>query len=333
MTRARRHHPPSVLAASLAASLAAALAAVAVAAVGPTASAATLTVDTVSELKAAVGAARPGDTIHLEPGTYTVSGLTLANSGTSSQPITLTGEGAVITTGSASKGYGIHVTGDYWRIRDVTVTKALKGIVADGASHLRIEYVTVTKIGQEGIHFRSHSDHGAVRLSTISYTGTKDPGYGEGIYVGSAQSLWKQFTGSSSTPDRSSYVLIEKNTIAYTPAEGIDIKEGTVGGTVRYNTFRHAGTSGIHAADSWVDVKGNSYALYGNRGTTTRLDAFQTHVQLSGWGRHNRFADNLVWGGVPGYTVRVAKGSTGTVVECTDLTTGRAGLANVTCVP
>ena len=43
-----------------------------------------------------------------------------------------------------------------------------------------------------------------------------------------------------------------------------------VGGTVTRNSFRHSGYSGVHSADSWVDVKGNDYVLADNRGTTTK---------------------------------------------------------------
>src|SRR4051794_14057140 len=78
------------------------------------AEAVTKTVTTASGLKAAVKAARAGDTIVLAKGTYTVVGLELAANGTAAKRITLRGAGATITTGSASKGYGIHVTGDYW---------------------------------------------------------------------------------------------------------------------------------------------------------------------------------------------------------------------------
>ena len=294
------------------------------------AGAATKTVSTASGLKAAVKAAKAGDTIVLAKGTYTLLGLELAANGTASQRITLRGSGATITTGSASKGYGIHVTGDYWVITGVTVTKSLKGIVADGATHLLIDGVTVTSVGQEGIHLRSQSTYAVVRNSTISATGTVDKGYGEGIYVGSAKSLWKTYTGSATTPDRSDHVIIENNHISQTPAEGIDIKEGTTSGTVRGNVFTNAGYSGVHDADSWVDVKGNRYVISGNSGTSAKLDAFQTHVQLPGWGRWNSFSGNRV-SGVPGYTVRVAPGSTGTVVKCTTLTTGKLGLSNIAC--
>ena len=296
----------------------------------PAAATTTVAVTTASGLQAAVKAAKPGTVIMLAKGTYTLP-LVLAANGTSTAPITLVGVGATITTGSASKGYGIHVTGDYWVIKGVTVTKALKGIVADSAAHLVIDSVTVTGIGQEGIHFRKSSTDGVVRNSTVKLTGVVDPGYGEGIYVGSAHSNWSSVMGSSTTPDRSDRVRITGNHISSTPAEGIDIKEGTSRGVVSGNVFYKAGYSGTNYADSWVDVKGNSYVLRGNSGSGTKLDAFQTHVEVTGWGRWNRFSTNKVTSGVSGYTVRVAKTSTGTVVACSTLATGAAGLTNVGC--
>ena len=194
-----------------------------------------------------------------------------------------------------------------------------------------IDGVTVTSVGHEGIHLRKASTYGVIRNSTVRGTGTESKGYGEGIYVGSAKSNWSSVMGSSSTPDRSDYVLIENNVISSTPAEGIDIKEGTTGGKVRGNVFTNAGYSGANYADSWVDVKGNHYTLSGNSGSGTKLDAFQNHVQLTGWGRANVFSANKVVSGVRGYTVNVAKGSTGTTVKCSTLAKGAAGLSNIAC--
>jgi hypothetical protein len=297
------------------------------------ADAVTTTVTTASGLKSAVAAAKPGDVITLAPGTYTVSDLKLAANGTATKPITLRGTGAVISTGSTSKGYGIHITGDYWVVKGVTVTKALKGIMADGAVRLTLDGVTVTSIGHEGIHLRKNSTYAVIRNSTVKATGLTSAGYGEGIYVGSAKSNWSSVMGSSTTPDRSDYALIENNRISSTPAEGIDIKEGTTGGKVRGNVFTNAGTSGANYADSWVDVKGNRWTLSGNSGSGTKLDAFQTHVQFTGWGRWNVFSANKVTSGVPGYTVRVDPKGTPVTVKCSTLSTGAKGLANIACTP
>jgi hypothetical protein len=59
---------------------------------------------------------------------------------------------------------------------------AATGWVVDG--------LYVHHIGDEGVHFRRSSSDGVIRNSTIEYTGTVQPAYGEGVYLGSANSNW-----------------------------------------------------------------------------------------------------------------------------------------------
>lgn len=137
--------------------------------------------------------------------------------------------------------------------------------------------------------------------------------------------------GSSSIPDLSDHVTVKNNHISNTTAEGIDVKEGTTGGSIIGNVFSNAGFSGQNFADSWVDVKGNAYDVRGNSGMTTKLDAFQVHSVLSGWGRSNVFSANTVLGGVPGYEVWIQSASPGNLVVC-KTSNAVKGLSNVPCV-
>jgi hypothetical protein len=289
-----------------------------------------VTVSTSAQLTAALKAAVPGQTIVMTPGTY-VGKFVAATSGTSSKPITLTGPAsAVLTTGSNTSGYGLHITGSNWRLTGFSVSVAQKGIVLDRSSNTVIDGVDVGKIGQEAIHVRTNSVDVIIRNSRVHDTGLSTASYGEGIYVGSAKSNWSSIMGSSSTPDRSDRVLIENNVILNTTAEGIDIKEGTTGGIVRGNSFTHSGHSGANYADSWVDVKGNGYLLEANSGRDTLLDAFQVHSVATGWGGGNLFRSNTVIDGVPGYEVRVSSSEPGNVVACAS-SNAALGLTNVTC--
>ncbi len=296
----------------------------------PIASGRTVSVSTAAQLKDALKAATPGTTIALADGTYTGK-FVAAASGTEAAPITLTGSRrAVLTTGSISSGYGLHVTGDRWRILGLSVTRSGKGIVLDGATHAVIAGVDVGHTGTEAVHFRTNSSDGILRDSVIHDVGLSTPDYGEGVYVGSANSNWKQIMGSSSVPDRSDRVQIIDNRIENTTAEGIDIKEGTTGGSIVGNVFHNAGHSGIHFADSWVDVKGNGWRIERNSGSHTKLDAFQVHRTVPGWGNGNAFSGNTVIAGVPGYEVSVASGVTGNTVACGP--TGAAlGKSNIAC--
>ena len=119
------------------------------------------------------------------------------------------------------------------------------------------------------------------------------PQYGEGVYVGSAGSNWSTYECTDQRErarprgDNTERVLIEDNLFEDVTAEGADLKEGTDSGTLRRNTFRRTGTSGMNSADSAVDAKGNGWLIEGNtvRGCSGAcLDAFQTHSVYSGYG-------------------------------------------------
>lgn len=288
-------------------------------------------VSTVSELSIALSKARPGDTIALADGVYTGK-FTAAVSGTAQAPITIVGSrAAVLTSGRISGGYGLHVTGSYWVISGLSVARSGKGIVLDGSQHTRIRGVDVGNIGDEGVHFRHNSADSSIEDSTVHDTGLKSPGFGEGIYIGSAHSNWATVMGSPTIPDRTDRVTVSGNHLVNTAAEGVDVKEGTTGGVLRSNIFTNAGYSGANSADSWVDVKGNGYLIQGNGGSIARADAFQVHQAAAGWGLSNRFLDNSAFTGVPGFLVNVAASNSGTTVQCQSTAAGR-GLSNIHCV-
>jgi hypothetical protein len=290
----------------------------------------TTTVSTASQLKSALTAAAPGDTITLAAGTYTGKFVSAKN-GTAAAPITLTGpRGAVITTGSIGSGYALNVTGDHWNLSGFSVATAKKGIVLDGSTGSRLDRLDVGSVGEEAVHVRANSADVVIANSSIHHTGLTDPGYGEGIYVGSAASNWGAVMGSSTTPDRSDRVVIENNAIWATSAEGIDVKEGTTGGRIAGNRFTDAGLSGANFADSWVDIKGNGYTVENNSGSGALADAFQVHVASAGWGSGNLFRANGQVTGVPGYEVNVQSTAAGTVVACAPSGAG-GGLSNIAC--
>jgi hypothetical protein len=289
----------------------------------------TITVATSTELATALKAVKPGQTIALKDGTYTSSNVVAAVNGTASAPITITGSRkAILTTGTAASGYGLHITGDYYKILGLSVTNSGKGIVLDGSTHTLISGVDVGRTGTEGVHFRANSSDGIIENSIIHDVGTVTPDYGEGIYIGSAYSNWAKIMGSATVMDKTDRIVIRNNQIKNTPAEGIDIKEGTIDGLVTGNVFTNSGYSGIHFGDSWMDVKGNSYKIIGNSGSGAKLDAFQVHTQMAGWGINNVFTGNTVLGGIPGYEVWATSPSLGTIVTNKSSGAG-SGLSNV----
>lgn len=291
----------------------------------------TIVVSSAPALSAALATALPGQTIQLADGVYTGKFVASA-SGTAAHPVTLIGSrAAILTTGGIGTGYGLHITGSYWVVNGISVTQSGKGIVLDGSVHTALIGVNVGFTGDEGVHFRHASAFSSITGSVVHDTGLTAPGYGEGVYIGSAKSNWASVMGSASTPDNTDHVVVQGNSIFNTAAEGVDIKEGTTGGSLIGNVFTNAGYSGANFGDSWVDVKGNNYVISGNSGSGTKTDAFQVHQALAGWGNNTVFTANFGASGVPGYLVNVGSGVTGTIVHCQSTFASR-GLSNQLCV-
>ncbi|MFF9084858.1 nitrous oxide reductase family maturation protein NosD [Streptomyces sp. NPDC014991] len=296
-------------------------------ATGP-ASAATFEVTTAAQLRTALGAARPGDTIHLADGTYT-GNFKAATPATASARITLTGSpGAVLTAGG---GYGLHLNGaSYWTVSGLTVTGGQKGIMIDAARGVVVDGVTVHGLDMEGVHFRDSSTDGVIRNSRIYDTGNDGRGMGEGVYVGTANTL----------TDRSDRTQILGNTIGPdVGGENVDIKEGTTGARIIGNTFDGSGLTGANYDDSWVDVKGNDVLVQDNTGSDTTNDGYQTHTQQSGWGCGTVFRGNRsTLTGATGATrlaIDVTNDSSTcrTTVHSTNTVAGGRGLTNVQVTP
>lgn len=269
-----------------------------------------ITVNNSATLKSALAIAKPGDSIVLTDGVYRGKFvIKTTNNGTATQPITLTGSRkAVFDAGSVETGYVLNLQASYWRIKGISITNGLKGLVADGANHNVIDSVNVFKIGDEAIHLRKHSRHNIIKNSEISYTGLKTPGYGEGIYIGSAHSNWAKY--SNGEPDRCDSNQVLNNKIGpYVAAECIDIKEGTTGGIIRGNTFEAQGITGANYADSWIDVKGNNYLIEENTGFNTQpsvlKDGYQVNCAFKGWGSYNIFKNNTCNVNASGYGFNV----------------------------
>jgi hypothetical protein len=161
-------------------------------------------------------------------------------------------------------------------------------------------------------HLRASSSDNVVENSSVHDTGLSAAGFGEGLYVGSAQGNWSKYGENGGTgPDRSDRNQVLDNHFGpNVTAEHIDIKEGTGDGTVAGNTLDGRGISGDNFAGSWIDVKGSGYTLTGNHGSysggTVLTDGYQIHQILPGAGCGNLFRGNdSDLGGASGYAIDV----------------------------
>lgn len=289
----------------------------------------TVEVDTAEELVAALDAAKPGWAIEVAAGTYTGEFVT-TRSGTADSRIVLCGTPEAVLDGDGMKsGYGFHLDGaEYWHLQGFTVTNAQKGVMADGTTGTVIEGLTVHGIGDEAIHLRNFSTDNTVTGNVIYDTGNRREKFGEGIYIGTANSNWCDISGCE--PDRSDGNLVENNTIYDVTAEAVDIKEGTTGGILRGNRFDGSGVT-EDGADSWVDVKGNEWLIEANSGENSPLDGFQVHDVSDGWGRGNIFRDNVAAVNGPGFGFSLTPPQDN-VVECSNTVSGAGeGYSNEPC--
>ena len=315
-------------------------------------------VGTAAQLEAALRAAQPGQTIRLAPGTYHGAFLARA-AGTASAPITLTGPATAVltnpessgTAGSCSTpadgfdpGYGIWLYGAaHWRLSGFTVADAKKGIMIDASPHVTVDGVHVHHIGDEGVHFRRSSADGTIQNSRIENTGLTQPQYGEGIYLGSANSNWSCY-GDTGGVDASDRIRVLNNRVGPdVTAEHVDVKEGTVGGLIRGNTWNGRGIAGQNSADSWLDVKGSDYLIENNTGAFTTpgvfANGYETHHPTPGSGCGNQWRNNVSdLGGIGRWAINVTSTS-----KCADnpnvvhasnvVTNATSGLTNIAVTP
>ncbi|MFI8632458.1 right-handed parallel beta-helix repeat-containing protein [Microbacterium sp. NPDC077663] len=285
----------------------------------------------IEDLQRAVDAAAPGDVLRLADTTY-AGRLVVSASGSDAAPIVLCGSAqARIDGGDATTGYALHVDGAaHWRIAGFAITGASKGIVADAASDIVFDRLVVEDIGEEGIHLRSGTTDSTVSNSSVRRTGIVTAEYGEGIYVGSAESNWCRYTGCE--PDRSDRNRLVGNTVSDTTAEAIDIKEGSSGGVAEANTLT---LSDVAVVDSAVDVKGNDWRIAGNRVTSAGI-GIEVQQVADGWGGRAVIEGNTIDAAIDAYAIDVAGAARtqGSVIRCDNRTASGAEVrASLACTP
>ena len=254
----------------------------------------TIKVFTAEDLQTALNNATPGTTIELGENIFIGKFVVKPGiNGTAQKPIVLTGtKNSILQTKESNSGYALWLQGNqYWQIKNLTIQNSKKALVLDNCKFNTIENLIVNNIGEEAIHFRTHSSFNTLKNSVVTNTGLLSPAYGEACYLGTAISNWDKI--SNGKPDTSNYNIIEGNTFGpNVAAEGVDVKEGTIGNIIRNNIFYGKGQLGVNGGDSWMDVKGSYTIIENNKGYDALVDGFQVHIKGDGFGENNVFINN-----------------------------------------
>ena len=238
---------------------------------------AVILVDGAVTLRKALLNARPGDCIRLAPGTYTAPDayrISYAKmdrnvyfysraSGTADKPITIESEQAnkkaeIEGIRTSDSGYILWINGAHWNIRNLVLRRGGKGLVLDEASNSRVSGVEVYNVGDEGIHLRSGTSNTVVENCVVDGTGLKQPGFGEGLYIGSDNGQWDKYKKDCNNN------TIRGCTIRNTTAEGVDVKEGTTRNIIERCKIYGGAISGENFADSFIDLKGDRAQVRNN---------------------------------------------------------------------
>ncbi len=261
-------------------------------------------VSTTDELLAALSDATAGDEIIVKEGLYQHSDwigvwavFNAEADGTAEHPIILRSEDpehpATLSGGSWESKYALRIVGSYWEIRDLKICEAAKGIFLEQSEHSIISGCEVYDIGDEAIHIIDNSSYNLVENCYIHDTGKYTPKYGEGVYIGS--SYQTEGYGFDCHYNTVRGCKIGPNVTA----DGVDIKEYTIGNLVEECTFDATGICGLNGGNSFVEIKGNNCIVRNNigyqNGAENLLYAYESSKQLDGWGQNNLVYDNTTY--------------------------------------
>ncbi len=234
---------------------------------------------TTAEIKIAMENVNPGDEIIIASGTYTPNEkynifrhITIASrfyaetDGTVDKPIIIRGEdpnNPPLLQGPTDvyDGYVFYVTADHWIIKDLKMKSGSKGLILDNANNVTIENVEVFDIASEAIHLRDGSSNTIIKNCYIHHVGIKNPGNGEGIYIGSDAKEHKD----NFDPYCNNTTISDCTFGPNISAEAIDVKEEVDGVKIYNNEFDATGIVGDSRNDSFIDAKGINTYIYNNK--------------------------------------------------------------------
>jgi len=274
-------------------------------------------VTTSTQLSAAANAALPGDQIRLAPGTY-YGTFSFSRDGTQARPIAICSASNWAATIRNSQG-SVTVRGDWLVFTGIRFLNGIYAVSFVDASHNIFEHNLLEDLRQEGLVLQgpSGSSYNKIRYNTVRRTGRTITRYGEGIYIGSGNTL----------NDPSNYNEIAYNTFGPgVTAEHVELKPGTTGNVVRGNKsdatgtlFEYGQVGGVYA------IAGRSQTVLENTIVNlnqARLSGFWAYKVNTAELRRNAVAGpSMSWG------FRVSQ-STNVSIHCDNV-----GSMNVACIP
>jgi hypothetical protein len=201
----------------------------------------------------ALAAARPGEIVHLRPGTYDEHVVTVHPG------VTITGPRSAVLRGAPTADRVLEVRHDDTTLRGFTIDGQVCGelvegcfrdkavyvqstVPHDGVSGTRILGMRVTNLGGECIRLKYFATRSIVAGNEIGPCGIHDFAVpntgtgqnGEGIYIGTAPEQLDR--NPTPEPDASNDNEVRGNVIDTRAAECVDIKEGARDNDVEQNT-------------------------------------------------------------------------------------------------
>ncbi|MEM7537067.1 MAG: DUF1565 domain-containing protein [Chloroflexota bacterium] len=237
---------------------------------------------------------RAGDTIHLGPGEYFETMMTVRD-GTPEAPITIIGPPEAIIRGEALDNVLMRINHDYYTLYGFSfdglygdpdkmrgykdkLLYAQKHEVRSGIKGLRVLNITFQNAGAECVRLRYFLTESEVAFSRFHNCGIWDFVFdeggkvGEAIYMGTSSKQWDDGKNRTSDPDETMHNWIHHNFMDTQGNECAEVKEGGTANIIEYNECtgqKDPESAGIVARGSGNIIRYNT--IYGNVGAGVRV--------------------------------------------------------------
>jgi hypothetical protein len=277
-------------------------------------------------LQKALDVVKPGMTINLKSGKYSLSST--ANSktnGSSSAPITIQSapnERAVLAGPASSRG--VQINNAWYIIRNLEFTGADNLLWLDGATNVVITGNNFHDAYGECVRIKNQSKNITFSHNTVTTCGLEGfdvaAGHknGEGVYIGTAPEQRYKIGG---VPDYTTGVVVEYNTIRTNGSEAVDIKEDAEGNIVRYNV----GSYSMDPDGAVFGARGDKNQFIGNEasgGAGAGFRAGGDTVDGRVYGKNNVYSGNYSHNNAS-HSFKFMVGPQ--TVDCTNKTSGDGG--------